>query len=320
MNIIIKILINKNFSSNTDFNKLSFNPQSDNVVEFLDSYERCFNLLKEEDRMKVNLIKFVSPRFLDKFNKYMVSHSYQETKRKFVDLHISTFTEFRHDQLNVEFISDQVTEFIKKKSKALKKFITSNEDLIVKLVLSSMPNETADLFYLHGMCKTLDDLNTFALSLDHFDDNDSSINNSRVNCNDATDLNSNMEENRCISLIELARSERNAGDVHDPIFLPLSNNSESLDKTITDDNSDSNNSPCPSLGALNSAPLSTDTTLAFENLEDHNQTASSCVSNQTSIVNKSSNIHTKKRRIDEYQLSYSNANPKRSKRLKNKNK
>lgn len=120
------ILILFNFS---DFNSLSFKAETDDPIVFLECYENCFNRLTEVDKMKINLIKFVKEEHFDQFNSYIQSNEYEKVRKMFIELHISYFTKNREDELNITFKEDKIQDFIRKKIKVLKKFLTTDESL-----------------------------------------------------------------------------------------------------------------------------------------------------------------------------------------------
>lgn len=165
--------------------------------------------------MKINLIKFVKQTFFESFNNYIQSNSYESSKYKFVELHLSLFTEKRKNRLNIQFTPKNVNEFIKQKEISIKKYITNDESIIVKLILSSMPPQVCELFYLNNMSDNLDDLKTYSLSIDAVDEyflSNSENNSIRLN------RSKSLDEVENVALVELANLEKGERN-QDNLFL-----------------------------------------------------------------------------------------------------
>lgn len=225
---------------------LSFDARKQNPVEFLEQYQKCFNLITEVNRMKINLIKFVKPSFFEEFNLFLQENDYESCKLKFIELHISIYTTNKKKEVDLEFDPSNIEKFVRDKVKGIKKFITTDENIIVNLVLLSMPCEVSELFYSSTMCASVNDLFTYSLSLDRFKESDSEVNSAGDSpLNDDLNLSEPQASTSGVSLVNLAVLERANDDNLDPIFMRLNNDSDSSSES--DDNARSINTSAVNL-------------------------------------------------------------------------
>lgn len=125
-------------------------------------------MVKEENKMKIKLNKFIPKKDKSDFSSALLSSSYEEVVRKFKNKYIHVFTTTRFDKLNIkleDFLS--LKQFAIELIKNVKQYVSTNEKDIISFFLDKLQPNMQALFYLKNATSSLDYLLNFCEILDH---------------------------------------------------------------------------------------------------------------------------------------------------------
>lgn len=127
----------------TTVSRLVFEKGVTNLVLFLNGFEKCSDLKKDEER-KFKIRKFVSDEDKQNFSSIYLKGNWQQPKSLFIKLYSEEYTMNKFKELNLK-TSIRSKNFSKKRSK-----YTTIKSLNqqIELILSELPVELSNLFLL----------------------------------------------------------------------------------------------------------------------------------------------------------------------------
>lgn len=219
----VNFLGNTKFPSHTDIRDLKFQVGQVNPVFFIKSFEGCFDVASETEKMKSKLVSFVPRVDQDRYSCYVFEQTYAEMKSRFIKDYIEAFTSKRADNLQVVFEPGNLQSFIKEKFGRIKEHFDMPEACVLEEILASLPGTVSALFYLSGMYDSYSNLIEFAKIADrkmNMQTAETDKSASRIPKDQSLPDDSDASRRAFMAMAEEERAQENPID--NPLFLPIS--------------------------------------------------------------------------------------------------